>query len=190
MILNDALSLAGLEAFISAGPGECGDEIAMEQPSNLTMRLSIAVLDDTARLWRLLAVLTEHGVSPSQCTLWGGAGVLDDLKVPDTLAEPIRSDLAALLADADGGVVLGSGVELAVRSGASFDRLLRVSEGQELHWMHGELRRKLADQAARGGVVLLVNSNSSDQHTLAARLLLSHGSHDLHTHEFTLRDHP
>ena len=160
----------------------------MEQSGYTTTRLSIAVLDDQPKLWHLLGVLAEHGVSPSQCSLWGLADILANLEVPPTIAEPYRNDLWTLLAEGDKCVMLSNDCVLPVRNGASFDRLLRDAGKRPLHWMHTELCGKLAGQAADGGVVLLVSACTSGQHALAARLLLNHGSHDLHTHEFSLRE--
>ena len=164
------------------------DRTLVEKSGHTAPRLSIAVLDDQAKLWRLLGVLAEFGIPPSQCSLWGLTGIISNLQVPPAIAEPCRGDLWTLLTDNDKCVTLSSGCILAVRSGASFDRLLRDAREQPPHWMHSELRAKLADQAADGGVVLLVSACNSGEHALAARLLLHYGSYDLHTHEFTLRD--
>ena len=162
--------------------------MAMDQRGTITTRVSIAVLDDQARLWQLLAALSNDGVSLSQCSLWGFPGILADLEIPSAIPAPQRSDLVTLLADAGKTVMLSHTCILAVRSGASFERLMHVAQAQPPEWMHDELRRKLADQAADGGVILLVSADSPSQHALAAHLLLSHGSHDLHTHEFSSRD--
>ena len=162
--------------------------MAMDQRGTITTRVSIAVLDDQARLWRLLVALSDDGVSPSQCGLWGFQGVLADLEVPLDIPEPQYSELGNLLADAGKTVKMSHTCILAVRSGAAFDRFTHGSQAQPPAWMRDELRRKLADQAADGGVILLVSADSPSQHALAAHLLLSHGSHDLHTHEFSSRD--
>ena len=166
-------------------PGWCEGATGMEQRGFTTKRLSIAVLDDQVRLWDLLLALAENGVPPSQCSLWGLADVLNNLTMPGGIGEPHLSDLSALLADEDKSVMLGGDCVLAARSGISFDHLLRGADTQAPAWMHRELRGKLADQAYDGGVVLLVSAGTPGQHALAARLLLGHGSHDLHTHEFT-----
>ena len=166
----------------------CKNGTTMDQRGTTTTRVSIAVLDDQARLWRLLVALSDDGVSPSQCSLWGFPGVQADLVVPLDIPEPQHSEFGNLLADAGRTVNMSHACILAVRSGSVFDRLTQGTQAQPPEWMHDELRRKLADQAADGGVILLVSADSPSQHALAAHLLLSHGNHDLHTHEFSSRD--
>lgn len=173
--------------FILRGLGPHKLRTAMEQQGTRTNHISIAVIDDQPRLWQLMAALSDQGIAPSQYSLWGLPDRLAGLAVPGEVPEPRQSAFSALLARADRPIRASSSRVLSTRSGPAFEGLLG-SAGDDLpQWLPVELARKLADQAASGGVVLLVSALTPGQHNQAARLLLVYGSHDLHTHEFSSR---
>jgi len=164
------------------------DSISAVQPGVTTARLSIAVFDSQEQFWRLISELTSQGICASQFSLWGLPDNIGKLDIPPTLTHQSRYDMDAMLSNGGKLIVSGKSSDLVFRCGELFESLLRRSKAQNPLWMNAVLRSKLAGQANNGGLVLLVSASTARQHELAARLLLKHGSHDLHTHEFSWHD--
>lgn len=152
-------------------------------------RLSILAFDEPVGLGLALNDLYDHGIATSQIGLIGLPETVDRLfeaVSPDERPVNSSPEIAALESSAKHVMRLDGDDRLAARYGTEIEVLLerpsrRISG---FDWMQEGLAARLAEQAQRGAIVLLVSAKSADQHALSAKLLLRHGPHNLQTQEF------
>ena len=156
-------------------------------------RLSILAFDEPVELGLALNDLFEHGITARQIGLIGLPETLDRLFEPMELPgelgkgpENSSPEIAALESSVKHLMRLDGDDRLAARYGSEIEVLLQQPSRRigGFDWMQEELAGRLAEQAERGAIVLLVSARTADQHALSARLLLRHGPHNLQTQEF------
>lgn len=154
-------------------------------------RLAIATFLDTDNLAEAVEELERAGFGRDQVCLIGlertverllavaaakSATLLSDLIATSASAEP------SLMQSSDGFVLVACGPQWQHIGSASGTDSGRIVVGG---WMDPATSSELTRLIGAGACVLSVNSDTVDQQRRSARILLSHSSHRVQTHEFT-----
>lgn len=150
-------------------------------------RIAILAFDEVRTLWRAVNDLLLNGFGTGQFCLFGHPAGLAALAPPHNTDGRLRDELNRLIGSPPARVMLPSADVLEMRCGPHAGRLFVLVDHQthEAGWIRPDLARRVAADVVNGCIVLLIASLSADQHALGARLLLSHGTRDLQTHEFS-----
>lgn len=154
-------------------------------------RISLLAFDEAEVLCQAAQDLILNGFTASQFCMFGVTSDLLGIAELPNNGDGLGRALADLWIEPLCRLKLAGSDLVAMRCGQRAASLFEVIEPQVLNceWMRPDLSRLIASSVAQGQTILLVASNSAKQHALGARLLLRHGSHDLQTHEFSVR-HP
>jgi hypothetical protein len=151
-------------------------------------RISILAFDEATRLSRAAHELLLSGYTANQFCLFGCPFLFESSNATPPATQALSVDLDGLLEGPTRRVRLAATDVLEMRCGTLADSLFTPIESGivEAKWMRPDLAHSLATDVASGCIVLLVTSTTADQHALGARLLLRHGTRNLHTHEFSV----
>lgn len=159
-------------------------------------RLAIATFLSRDHLVEAIDELDRAGFGGDQVSLVGLEQTLKVLaplaaaKPGSLLADLYRTTAASepsLMYTGDGFVLVASG-QLWQTIGGNESTIDRSSDGGRIvvgAWMDPAARTELTKLISAGAFVLAVSADTVDQQRRSARILLSHSSHRVQTHEFT-----
>lgn len=151
-------------------------------------RIAILAFEEASLLQRAARELLLHGFNSSQFCLFGHSYVLATVQSLALTDDSRTRELDGLLKAPPIRVKLANAAIFEMRCGTFAGSLFTLIDTGlvEATWMRADLALGVAHDISNGCLVLLVTSETADQHALGARLLLRHGNRDLLTHEFTV----
>lgn len=173
----------------ASAPADASDEAVPRAPAKT--RLAIATFLASDHLVEAIEELERAGFGRDQVCLVGLEKTLEGLQ-PLAAKKPggLFADLVATTASSEPSLMQSGDGFVLVACGPLWQRIGTPESGGVGRivvggWMDPTTRVDLTRLISAGAFVVSVNSATVDQQRRSARILLSHSSHRVQTHEFT-----
>lgn len=179
-------------AWVGARAGAVGDDRTSGAQPGAKTRLAIATFFSSDALVTTIKELDAAKFGRDQVCIIGLEQAVESL-VPIAADEPggLLSDLLSMIAKAEQALMFTGDDFVLVACGPLWQQIGGLARGGEAgplvaaSWMEPATRSELTRSISAGALVLSVQSATSDQQRRSVRILLSHSSHRVQTHEFT-----
>jgi hypothetical protein len=158
---------------------------ALSEP--IRTRIAMLAFGEPGGLSPVVDVLLRNGFDAGQFCLLGQPSALGALRRPHPRDAATDETVEALISSTPVYLKLSQDSDCEMRCGGAACRLFDRSQTDLVlaSWLRPDLTATIRADIETGCLILLVDSQSAQQHALGARLLLRHGQNNLLTLEFT-----